>query len=412
MGHTLLTSCVGHSFFRTSLLCVVVFSFFFPSIVTHAATNLVHNGNFETPSANPAIPEGWVKGQWGTNSATFTYPITSWNGSRAAKVELHSRTSGDVKWASQLVPVTAGAMYHYEDAYESNVRTYVTVEFVYQNGTRSYVDLGRPYPSRGWWKAEYTFTVPAGVVQARVFHLINTPGFLSLENVSLTRVASDPVAFTEGMVSINFDDGKLSVYQNALPILDAAGFVSDQFITTDYLSDYYPGYIDESAVLDMQSRGHTIGAHTRTHSDLTAMSASQAQDEINGSRQVLLDLGASPVAYFAYPFGAYNDSVIQMVKDAGFAGARSSDGGLNDKATDPYALRRFPLYNSTTLTQVKDVINSAITQKKWVILLVHGVEENPGTYDITPAFLQQVVDYLKSEGITPVTVHEGVSQMK
>jgi peptidoglycan/xylan/chitin deacetylase (PgdA/CDA1 family) len=161
----------------------------------------------------------------------------------------------------------------------------------------------------------------------------------------------------------------------------------------------------------MQSDGHVIDAHTRSHPNLTTLTSSQQQAEIAGSRQDLLDLGATPVSAFAYPLGAYNSSVQQQVRNAGFIGARSSNGGYNDKRTDKYALRRVSMENTTTLAKIKADIDAALMEKRWVILLFHEVNTSGHRYSVTPAMFQQIVDYLKQKGVTPITIQQGLSKM-
>jgi peptidoglycan/xylan/chitin deacetylase (PgdA/CDA1 family) len=162
----------------------------------------------------------------------------------------------------------------------------------------------------------------------------------------------------------------------------------------------------------MQSAGHEIGAHTKTHPNLTALTSAQADQQIRGSRNDLIAIGAVPVNAFAYPFGAYNSSVIQLVKNAGFSGARSSDGGYNLKTTNPYVLKRQPMLNTTTFTQIKSYIDTARANKAWVILLFHQVDNTGATYAVTPALFEQTLNYLKQIGEAPITMTQGLQLMK
>jgi peptidoglycan/xylan/chitin deacetylase (PgdA/CDA1 family) len=375
--------------------------------------NLIINPSLESVNS-VGDPQGWLKGRWGTNTTEFIYPVAGQHGNSAARVSMTSWSSGDAKWYFNYVPVTAGAAYEFSSYSKGNRTTYITVQFKKSDGTFSYLDIGTRAASSDWAQFKTTFTVPSGVTALTVFHIIKGIGTLDVDNYSLVRAASvpvDPVALDKGYVSINFDDGWLSVYQNAIPILNAAGFKSNQYITTDYLTPNYPGYVKPEQVLAMQSQGHVIGAHTRSHPDLTSLTTEQARQEIAGSRSDLLNIGATPVNTFAYPLGAYNSTIQQLVREAGFTGARSSNGGLNDKTTDRYALKRISMENTTTIESVKSQIDAALSQKKWVILLFHEVNTSGHKYAVTPAFLQQVVDYLKSKNVTPITVEQGLSKM-
>lgn len=71
--------------------------------------------------------------------------------------------------------------------------------------------------------------------------------------------------------------------------------------------------------------GFEIGAHTRTHPDLRGVS--DLAGEITGSKTDLEAMLGHPVRGFAYPSGKYNDRVVKVVRDSGFAVAVSTDGG-------------------------------------------------------------------------------------
>jgi peptidoglycan/xylan/chitin deacetylase (PgdA/CDA1 family) len=374
-------------------------------------SNLVPNPSLESTGGN-GLPVNWAKGNWGTNASTFTYPVAGHTGDKAAKVAINSYTSGDAKWYFTPITTSGGKAYRFSDYYIASAPTVVTVQFTKSDGTYSYLDIGEAPAASNWTPFTKTFTTPMGTTAFTVFHLIQSTGTLTVDDYNVTALAADPTKFDKGYVSINFDDGYRSAYENALPILDAAGFTADSFIITSYLSSNYPGYIRANEVQDLQDRGYTVGAHTRTHQDLTQLSASQRQSEISGSRQDLLNIGITPVNYFAYPVGGYNAQIEQQVKDAGFKAARSSDGGDNDKTTDLFALRRRPMDNTTTFAQVKNYIDAAMMEKTWTILLFHEVDNSGDQYAITPALFQQIVNYLKQKNITPITIDQGVKMMQ
>jgi peptidoglycan/xylan/chitin deacetylase (PgdA/CDA1 family) len=370
--------------------------------------NLIANPSFEEMGSN-GLPTHWGRGKWGTNDAFFPFPITNSDGSKAARVQIDNYSSGDAKWYFDYVPVQTGQIYQFSDRYRSNAATTVTVQFKKTDGSFSYLDLAVLPAAANWTNYSKTFTVPSSTVSLTVFHLIRSTGFLDTDDFSLKLIPG----ISTGYVSLNFDDGYLSTYQNALPILNAAGFKSDQFIITGRMNPQFPGYVQPNQVLDMQAHGHAIEAHTRTHPDLTALTPSELINEVQGSRDDLKNIGVTPVNYFAYPYGDYNSNVIQAVKNAGFFGARSSDGGFNDPANPSiYALKRKPMTNTTTFSQIKMFIDQAMADKTWVILLFHQVDDTGAEYAVTPELFQQVVNYLQSINVKPVTISEVLNAAK
>jgi peptidoglycan/xylan/chitin deacetylase (PgdA/CDA1 family) len=195
-----------------------------------------------------------------------------------------------------------------------------------------------------------------------------------------------------------------------MPILDAAGYKSTQYIISGYFN--VAGYVAASDVLTMEANGHEIGAHTRSHPDLTTLSASDLAAEVAGSRQDLLDLGVTAVNSFAYPYGAFNSTVVQAVQSAGFTSAVDSIPGPNLTTDNHFTLRRYSNQNTTTIDQVKAEIDDAVANDTYLILLFHQVDYSGETYSITPDLFQQIVSYLQSSNVSVVTASTALGMMQ
>ncbi len=159
-----------------------------------AAVNLVSNPSAET-STTGTMPDGWLQGQWGTNNAVFSWANTGHTGSKSMKVQMTSYTSGDAKWYFAPINVTAGSTYNFSEYYHSTATTDVVVQF--DNGTNySYVDLGTKAPVVPWTLASSSFTVPAGMTHATVFHVLNSIGILQTDDISLSQASNLAVQIT------------------------------------------------------------------------------------------------------------------------------------------------------------------------------------------------------------------------
>jgi peptidoglycan/xylan/chitin deacetylase (PgdA/CDA1 family) len=64
-----------------------------------------------------------------------------------------------------------------------------------------------------------------------------------------------------------------------------------------------------------------IGAHTVSHPLLPAHSREVQEREILDSRSRLGEIIASPIQHFAYPFGKYDETTVDILRNAGFASA-------------------------------------------------------------------------------------------
>jgi peptidoglycan/xylan/chitin deacetylase (PgdA/CDA1 family) len=70
--------------------------------------------------------------------------------------------------------------------------------------------------------------------------------------------------------------------------------------------------------------GFTIANHSLTHPHLENLSADAARADIADGRERLQQFFRQPVLGFAYPFGSYNDAVIDVVRRAGHVYARTT----------------------------------------------------------------------------------------
>lgn len=193
------------------------------------SANLIANPSLETPDpANANEPQGWQTGGWGTNTAAFTYDTAGHTGTRSGKVQISSYTNGDAKWYFSPVAVTAGSQYTFSDYYQGTVPTDVVVQYDDGNGNYTYADLTAPATSASWAQASATFTVPAGMKNVTVFHLINAVGTLSIDDASLSQVTASTPTVTMSAPSASATVSGATVPLSATAS-DASGIAGVQF---------------------------------------------------------------------------------------------------------------------------------------------------------------------------------------
>jgi peptidoglycan/xylan/chitin deacetylase (PgdA/CDA1 family) len=93
------------------------------------------------------------------------------------------------------------------------------------------------------------------------------------------------------------------------------------------------------------SAGVTIGGHTVTHPILASVDDAEARAEIEDGKQAIEDRLQRELHLFAYPNGRlgqdYRPVHADIVRDAGFEAAVSTDWGTLDADTDPFRVPRF-----------------------------------------------------------------------
>lgn len=368
-------------------------------------TNLITNGNLEAGTANN--PTGWVADYWGTLTPTFTYPVTGNGGGKAAQVTVSNFSTGAAEWAFNHITDSTHTQYQYSEDYLATVPTELDIEFLMSDGTYQYAWLQTVPASATWQTLSAQVTPPTGAVSFSVLHVLAQNGSLTIDNASLSAL-NDP--FAQGMVTFSFDDNLLSQFQNARPMLNAAGFKATYFVITQDPGTE-SGAMSWANLTTLKNEGNEIAGHTQTHPYLTQLTTAQMIAEVTGSFTDLVAQGFSPKT-FAYPYGDVNAAVEQAVKTAGYLGARGSYYGLNGPVTDHYDLYDIRLDSTSNLTTIEQFIDQAKADKRWIDFEIHDVLASGGdTYSITPSFLQSVVNYVKASGVQVVTVQQGVAQL-
>src|SRR5690349_1127912 len=112
-----------------------------------------------------------------------------------------------------------------------------------------------------------------------------------------------------GTVLVTIDDGHLSTWSTAMPILRKHGIPAVAFVTTNLvgrglaLDAHIPeGYASWSQLRELLNCGIEVASHSMSHSSLGSMSASKVVEEAAKSKAILEDRLGKVVSAFAYPY--------------------------------------------------------------------------------------------------------------
>jgi len=376
--------------------------------------NIIPNPSVETPDpANAKQPQGWSKGTWGANSTTFSYITTDGHtGTHSNKVQMSSFSSGASYWYFTPQPILPNQQYDFKDYYKASVVTEVDAGINMSDGTTQYVYLGATYPDKSnWTKFETQFTTPANAVSISIYHSIYSVGWLQTDDLSLSTYST--VGFQRPVISLTFDDGWESYYKNGVPILNKYGFTSTDYIISGYLGD--ADYMTKAQVKQLYTMGHEIGSHTVDHPDLTSLSATKLNTELKNSQSTLQTVIGAPVTDFASPYGAYNQTVLNNIKQY-YSSHRSVDTGFNAKSNfDVYDIKVQNMVSTTTLAQVQSWVQQAQASNTWLVLVYHQVDSSLNKtsepYNTYQSDLDAQLAYIKSTGIAVETVKQAIAEL-
>jgi len=123
-------------------------------------------------------------------------------------------------------------------------------------------------------------------------------------------------------VALTFDDG-FANFEKAVGPLTDAGFSATVFVVTDCVGgtnswEFRSGasvpmlpLMDWHQLSRIHEQGFVVGAHTRSHANLSRLSGAGLLDELQGSAERIgSELGMRPEG-LAYPFGATSPAVVR-----------------------------------------------------------------------------------------------------
>lgn len=136
-------------------------------------------------------------------------------------------------------------------------------------------------------------------------------------------------------ISVTFDDGYESFITNALPVLYKHKIPVTLFLVGDKKLVNRRMLQNNSGLFDITTayqflQDVEIGYHSRSHTDLTKLKMKQLEKEV-GKAKELSKKYKLLIKYFAYPFGFYNNRVMNAVRKAGYKAAFTTNTGFLKK---------------------------------------------------------------------------------
>src|SRR5581483_7117560 len=97
----------------------------------------------------------------------------------------------------------------------------------------------------------------------------------------------------------------------------------------------------------LEQNGVEIGSHTVHHAEIPSRLDPTALQELIQSRHSLELHLHHPVQWFAYPAGKYDTHSEELVRQAGYVLAVTTQPGAVQDARQPFALRRYEVLDTT-----------------------------------------------------------------
>ncbi|TGE04185.1 polysaccharide deacetylase family protein [Hymenobacter fodinae] len=169
----------------------------------------------------------------------------------------------------------------------------------------------------------------------------------------------------EKAVALTFDDGYLSLIEQALPVLKPLGFMATLFLTTGAVGcpsyEQLPNFgasaprhdrpLTWEEVRELQRAGWAIEAHSCAHLNHAQLSDLELEQEIVGSKSQIEYQVGTPVQFYAFPYGKYRAAALRSIQEVGYVAGFSVHPGLVRPGQD---LRRLPRLEITAHTGLEE----------------------------------------------------------
>ena len=116
---------------------------------------------------------------------------------------------------------------------------------------------------------------------------------------------------------ITFDDGHMSNFEIAAPILQSRKLRAQFFITVGWTGTR-PDYMGWAELRELYESGQQIGAHGWTHALLTHCNETELLAELKNARLTLEDKLGTSITTMSLPGGRYNQRVLNACLEAGY----------------------------------------------------------------------------------------------
>ena len=146
----------------------------------------------------------------------------------------------------------------------------------------------------------------------------------------------------ERKILLTIDDGLLSFYQNAWPILKEKKIPFILFVNTREVGSF--NYMNWNQILELHEADHVeIGNHSHSHEYLVDESPEIIKNDILKSIEIFNKKIGKNSNFFSYPFGEYSQEFKKIIKELGFDYAFGQHSGVIDETKDLWELPRFPI---------------------------------------------------------------------
>jgi len=169
--------------------------------------------------------------------------------------------------------------------------------------------------------------------------LLKAAGYETYFVKDVPDIIAGNIYYAPKSVILTFDDGYEDFYRDVFPLLKKYQMRATVYVIYDYIGRR--GFLSRDELAEL-SHSHLveIGSHTLDHIYLKTMAKDMAMTQIIDSKRMLEELLGTEVKSFAYPYGAFSQESLDMVREASYSAAVSVIPGVFQSENNLFYLSR------------------------------------------------------------------------
>ena len=182
-------------------------------------------------------------------------------------------------------------------------------------------------------------------------------------------IYKDDIAHLENFtkpVWLTFDDGWEDFYLYAFPLFKEYNMKASYYVITDLIGT--PGYVKLEQLKEMKESGLIdIQSHTVTHPRLATLSSDEIYNELYNSKKYLKDNLDIESEVICYPYGSFNNTVLNLSKEVGYKYGLAMDGGVYHTSIHKniYSIPRIYANRSMSMTTFINYVKNSKVEVIW-----------------------------------------------
>lgn len=166
----------------------------------------------------------------------------------------------------------------------------------------------------------------------------------------------------EERLVLSFDDGHISSYASALPLLEKYSCKAIFFVIAGRIGER-KDFMTWDHLKEVVARGHCVEAHGWSHAFLTSCSEAELRREVRGSKETIEDRLGAPVTALSAPHGRWDGRVLKACEEAGYTRLYTSNPWVSRRNAKSVEVRgRLVVVQSMTVERLQRWLTMGSTE--------------------------------------------------